>query len=162
MIGKGNPLWPHAFYTRVGGPIKLNPGDFITATCRYYNNHTEHVGVGSSRGDEMCNLYLMYQIPFVDKHLDFLQCWGYRNDHGAPSQEKIPQEVNELCPYPGYAGPISEQAIADGWKMPQIPDESMNHHHGGGGADHHEHEHGTMKMGDHDHKDVDTDDQGRF
>jgi hypothetical protein len=34
MIGKGNPLWPHAFFGRVGGPITIETGDFVSATCR--------------------------------------------------------------------------------------------------------------------------------
>jgi len=35
MIGKGNPQWPHAFYTRVGGSIDLKPGDKVLARCNY-------------------------------------------------------------------------------------------------------------------------------
>ena len=129
MIGKGNPLWPHAFYTRVGGPIRLEPGDYITATCRYFNDNDETIGVGASRINEMCNLYLMYSVPFKDEPLEYLQCWGYR-DVG-PSQSKIPDEVNEVCPYPGYAGLISDKAIESGsWKKPLIP-EIMVHHHAG-------------------------------
>ena len=69
MIGKGNPQWPHAFYTRVGGPIKLGPGDDVFATCRYYNDNDFRVGVGGARTDEMCNLYLMYTAPFKNELL---------------------------------------------------------------------------------------------
>ena len=69
MIGKGNPQWPHAFFTRVGGPIKLGPGDDVFATCRYYNDNDFRVGVGGARTDEMCNLYLMYTAPFKNEPL---------------------------------------------------------------------------------------------
>ena len=48
MIGKGNPLWPHAFYTRVGGPISLRGGDEVFATCRYFNEHEGMIGVGQA------------------------------------------------------------------------------------------------------------------
>uniref|UniRef100_H2Z540 peptidylglycine monooxygenase n=1 Tax=Ciona savignyi TaxID=51511 RepID=H2Z540_CIOSA len=35
MIGKGNPQWPHAFFTRVGGKIDLLPGDTVAARCDF-------------------------------------------------------------------------------------------------------------------------------
>ena len=35
-------------------------------------------------------------------------------------------DVNELTPYPGYAGKVSEKAIKSGkWKMPLVPDEMV-------------------------------------
>ena len=55
MIGKGNPLWPHAFYTRVGGPISLRKGDDVFATCRYFNEHEGMIGVGQASAFNLRN-----------------------------------------------------------------------------------------------------------
>ena len=38
MIGKGNPLWPEAFYKRVGDVITLKRGDKLMARCDYVSN----------------------------------------------------------------------------------------------------------------------------
>jgi hypothetical protein len=43
MIGKGNPQWPQAFFPRVGGSIVINPGDFVSATCTYFNKNDFYI-----------------------------------------------------------------------------------------------------------------------
>ena len=153
MIGKGNPQWPHAFFTRVGGPIKLGPGDDIFATCRYYNDNDFRVGVGGARTDEMCNLYLMYTAPYKDEPLKGMSCWGYSSRVDASDLETH-VDVELMTPYPGYAGPQSDKLIKEGkWPMPPIPEEMGHHHHGMGGGDddddnddhdHDDHDHGDM------------------
>ena len=51
-----------------------------------------------------------------------MSCWGYQTDY--PSDDINELDVNNLTPYPGYAGKVSEKAIKSGkWKMPLIPDE---------------------------------------
>ena len=162
MIGKGNPQWPHAFFTRVGGPIKLGPGDDVFATCRYYNDNDFRVGVGGARTDEMCNLYLMYTAPYKNEPLKGMSCWGYSSRVDPDDLEKH-VDVETLTPYPGYAGPKSDKLIKEGkWPMPPIPEEMGHHHHGmGGGGDDdagdHKDMHGHMH-GDDDHEDDHEDD----
>ena len=135
MIGKGNPQWPHAFYTRIPNSITLEQNDEIYATCRYYNSHDQYVGVGSARGDEMCNFYMMYSTKFRDGPLESLDCWGFDTNRQMYTSESINKisTVNDTTPYPGYAGVNSEEAINyGGWPMPSIPDEmqhSMTHEH---------------------------------
>ena len=35
-------------------------------------------------------------------------------------------DIEELTPYPGYAGKVSEKAIESGkWQMPLVPDEMV-------------------------------------
>ena len=46
MIGKGNPLWPEAFFTRVGGSIDLKPGDELIARCDYRSHRDRTTFVG--------------------------------------------------------------------------------------------------------------------
>ncbi|XP_046652087.1 peptidyl-glycine alpha-amidating monooxygenase B-like isoform X2 [Daphnia pulicaria] len=59
-IARGNPQWPQAFY---GMPhvFDLESGDIIAARCTYDStSKNETTYMGSTAGDEMCNLYLMY------------------------------------------------------------------------------------------------------
>uniref|UniRef100_A0A0P5MV37 Peptidyl-glycine alpha-amidating monooxygenase n=2 Tax=Daphnia magna TaxID=35525 RepID=A0A0P5MV37_9CRUS len=59
-IARGNPQWPQAFY---GMPrvFDLESGDIIAARCTYNStNKNTTTYMGSTAGDEMCNLYLMY------------------------------------------------------------------------------------------------------
>ena len=46
MIGKGNPLWPEAFYPRVGGEVDVRGGDVLMARCDYKSDRdvATHVG----------------------------------------------------------------------------------------------------------------------
>ena len=77
------------------------------------------------RTDEMCNLYLMYATPFRDEPLKAMSCWGYRVED-VESDYFNQLDVNDLTPYPGYAGAVSEKAINSGkWAMPLVPDEMV-------------------------------------
>ena len=46
------------------GPIRIQTGDFLTATCRYFNKGNDFVHEGAGRTDEMCNFYMMYRNGF--------------------------------------------------------------------------------------------------
>ena len=51
-----------------------------------------------------------------------IQCWGYNSN--VPKARIDDLDIEELTPYPGYAGKVSEKAIKSGnWKMPLVPDE---------------------------------------
>lgn len=138
MIGKGNPQWPHAFYTRVGGPIRVQKGDTVHATCTFFNEEEKTVQVGPGRTDEMCNLYLMYSVPYAPGPLHSHTCWGTN----FLTDPEIPDDLTDMTPYPGFAGEDSIKAIQNGWNIPPVPTEMVMHHHGN---DHHEdHDHGMM------------------
>ena len=78
MIGKGDPRWPHAFYTIVRDEmIRITKGDTITGTCRYYNNEKNRVRAGSERTDEMCNIYLMWRVKYQPEPMKLNSCWGW-------------------------------------------------------------------------------------
>nr|AEI84584.1 peptidylglycine alpha-amidating monooxygenase [Conus bullatus] len=60
LIGKGNPMWPQAFYP-TNTSVEVKPGDSLVARCTFNSvglNHT--VSVGSTGDDEMCNFYIMF------------------------------------------------------------------------------------------------------
>ena len=40
MIGKGNPIWPQAFYEREVKSIDLKYGDKLFARCNYVSNRS--------------------------------------------------------------------------------------------------------------------------
>ncbi|CBY18092.1 unnamed protein product [Oikopleura dioica] len=126
MIGKGNPQWPHAFYSRVGGSITIQKGDLVHASCTFFNKNNFEVFIGKDRDNEMCNLYLMYAIPFHPGPLNTPSCWKMNG----PAPDDIPDTLTDMTPYPGYAGEDSIKAIASGVKKPDVPMEMKMHHHG--------------------------------
>jgi len=72
-IARGSPQWPQAFY-----PMKqvqtVNPGEVVTARCTYNSTGVNHVtNIGSTAGDEMCNLYIMF-FTEPGKVGDYLMC----------------------------------------------------------------------------------------
>jgi len=74
-IARGSPQWPQAFY-----PMKqvqtVQPSDILAARCTYNSTGVDHdVGIGSSAGDEMCNLYIMF-FTEPGKVADYLMCSG--------------------------------------------------------------------------------------
>lgn len=75
LIGKGNPQWPQGFFTRVGGPITIHKWDQVRAICTFDNNEEHLVTDGPNREDEMCNMYLMYTIPYTFMPNKAPQCW---------------------------------------------------------------------------------------
>lgn len=63
LLAKGNPQWPQAFYP-MERIIQIDRDDILFARCTYNSTGKEVITeVGSSSGDEMCNLYLMYFAP---------------------------------------------------------------------------------------------------
>jgi len=77
MIAKGNPNWPQAFYP-MATELVVNPGDILAARCTYNTTgHSSPTRIGSTGGDEMCNLYLMFYTLSVKD--DFLVCADEQN-----------------------------------------------------------------------------------
>ena len=75
QIAKGSPQWPQAFY-----PMKqlqtVKPNEYMLARCTYNSTTRDQITyIGSTAGDEMCNLYLMYFFP-PGKASDFTSCGG--------------------------------------------------------------------------------------
>jgi len=72
-IARGSPQWPQAFY-----PMKqvqtVKPGEIVAARCTYNSSGVNHdTNIGSTAGDEMCNLYIMF-FTESGKVADFLMC----------------------------------------------------------------------------------------
>lgn len=72
-IARGSPQWPQAFY-----PMKkvqtVKPGEIVTARCTYNSTGVNHAtNIGSTAGDEMCNLYIMF-FTEPGKVGDYLMC----------------------------------------------------------------------------------------
>ncbi|OTF84011.1 peptidyl-glycine alpha-amidating monooxygenase-like protein, partial [Euroglyphus maynei] len=60
LIAKGNPQWPQAFYP-MDNLMQIDSQDIIAARCTYNSTQRNTLtNMGSTAGDEMCNLYLMY------------------------------------------------------------------------------------------------------
>jgi len=116
MIGKGNPLWPEAFFTRVGGSIDLKPGDELIARCDYRSHRDRTTFVGSTGNDEMCNFYMMFYTDNKKIASTSISCW---NDN---LKAKFPSTASQMTPYPGYGGITSTLAILQGRAVkPKIP-----------------------------------------
>jgi len=76
-IAKGNPNWPQAFYP-MKSQLVVNPGDILAARCTYNTTgHSTATRIGSTGGDEMCNLYLMFYT--LSSEDDFLVCADEQN-----------------------------------------------------------------------------------
>lgn len=117
MIGKGNPQWPQAFYTRVGGEIDIKKGDDLMMRCDYKSNRNRWTYVGSTGEDEMCNFYMMFYTE-NQKEAYTHQCWG------DALHLKFPATTAAMCPYPGFAGIDSTMAILQHKaKEPKVPAE---------------------------------------
>nr|CAB3264641.1 peptidyl-glycine alpha-amidating monooxygenase A [Phallusia mammillata] len=124
MIGKGNPQWPHAFYTRVGGTIDLDIDDILLARCDYSSNKETVTSAGMGGNDEMCNFYMMYYTTSSAVANSELSCWGDKHEAA------FPEGADDLAPFPGFAGQDSINAIASGKvPIPQVPDTHGHHHH---------------------------------
>jgi len=105
MIGKGDPLWPEAFYKRVGDVITLQRGDKLMARCDYVSSRDVATFCGFTGKDEMCNFYMMYYTKNKKVSMNDHTCW---NDN---LHLKFPPTASNMCPYPGYAGLDSKEAI---------------------------------------------------
>jgi len=99
-IARGSPQWPQAFY-----PMKkvqtVSPGEIVTARCTYNSTGVNHVtNIGSTAGDEMCNLYIMF-FTEPGKVGDYLMCANEQEGpaitRGLPSDsDKAPAAKPEL------------------------------------------------------------------
>jgi len=99
-IARGSPQWPQAFY-----PMKkvqtVSPGEIVTARCTYNSTGVNHAtNIGSTAGDEMCNLYIMYYTK-PGEVADYLMCRneqeGAAISRGLPADsDKAPEAKPEL------------------------------------------------------------------
>jgi len=104
-IARGSPQWPQAFY-----PMKqvqtVNPGEVVAARCTYNSTGVTHTtNIGSTAGDEMCNLYIMF-FTEPGKVQDYLVCAneqegsaitrGLPDDSDKPPQAKPDYEAHAL------------------------------------------------------------------
>ena len=99
-IARGSPQWPQAFY-----PMKkvqtVYPKDIITARCTYNSTGVNHAtNIGSTAGDEMCNLYIMF-FAEPGKVSDYLSCVnemeGESITRGLPADsDKVPDKRPEM------------------------------------------------------------------
>ncbi|XP_078484053.1 peptidyl-glycine alpha-amidating monooxygenase B [Ciona intestinalis] len=128
MIGKGNPQWPHAFFTRVGGTIDIKSGDTVMARCDYESTRDVATNAGMGGSDEMCNFYMMFYTSNIDTAGSDPNCWGMMSRIPLT----FPSTVDQLTPYPGFAGADSTLAIARGEVTQPEPLQAHphgNHHH---------------------------------
>lgn len=72
FFANGDPQKPQAFYP-LDNVVTLNKGDTVFARCVYNSMDKDNaVNIGSTAGDEMCNLYLMYYYEVENR--DFFEC----------------------------------------------------------------------------------------
>ncbi|KAF2346353.1 Copper type II ascorbate-dependent monooxygenase C-terminal [Trinorchestia longiramus] len=77
MIAKGNPQWPQAFYP-MKEVLTISPEEVIAARCTYNaTQRSRNTHIGSTKDDEMCNLYLMYYTDTVEGK-ESATCFGAR------------------------------------------------------------------------------------
>jgi len=132
LIGKGNPNWPQGFFTRIGGPITIHKWDSVRAICTFDNNDDHVVRDGPNRDDEMCNMYLMYTIPYTFVPNKAPQCWNNADKIMNYPKNLIESEAR----FPGDAGDFSDKHIAMGHvSRPAIPEMMSHAHHKMGGKE---------------------------
>ncbi|XP_047741152.1 peptidyl-glycine alpha-amidating monooxygenase B [Hyalella azteca] len=74
-IAKGNPQWPQAFYP-MDRALTISPQDIVASRCTYNSTARDRTTyIGSTKNDEMCNLYLMYYTD-TDKGQEGAVCGG--------------------------------------------------------------------------------------
>ena len=72
LFAVGDPQKPQAFYP-LNQTVTVNPGDTLFARCVYNSMSKSKVTyIGSTAGDEMCNLYLMFYSEAENQ--DFFTC----------------------------------------------------------------------------------------
>nr|XP_053650445.1 peptidyl-glycine alpha-amidating monooxygenase A-like isoform X1 [Cherax quadricarinatus]XP_053650446.1 peptidyl-glycine alpha-amidating monooxygenase A-like isoform X1 [Cherax quadricarinatus] len=97
-IAKGNPHWPQAFYP-MSQIFHVKTSDILHARCTWNSTtRARHTYIGSTAGDEMCNLYLMYYTD-RDQGSETGGC-GYENfpviTHNLPADSDVPLPPNPL------------------------------------------------------------------
>merc|ERR550519_2601687 len=95
-IARGNPQWPQAFY-----PMKevetVQPGEFLAARCTYNTvGHNTTTRIGSTGGDEMCNLYLMFYAKPDEVPKDFIMCMN--EQAGRAITDGLPEDSDTPLP----------------------------------------------------------------
>jgi len=107
-IAKGNPQWPQAFYP-MKEKVVLNPKDLVAARCTYNTtDFDKETNIGSTAGDEMCNLYLMFYTASRDPEDHYIQCVDeqFEKVSGAlPADSDVPLPRNKT---------LEEHAIGHG------------------------------------------------
>ena len=79
----------------------MSPGEIVTARCTYNSTGVNHAtNIGSTAGDEMCNLYIMYYTK-PGEVADYLKCSneqeGAAISRGLPADsDKAPEAKPEL------------------------------------------------------------------
>ena len=93
LFAVGDPQKPQAFYP-LNETITVNPGDTLFARCVYNSMDRSKVTyIGSTAGDEMCNLYLMFYSE-AEGH-DFFTC----GTNVAPQLGQVLQHVEDNALY---------------------------------------------------------------
>jgi len=95
-IARGNPQWPQAFY-----PMKqvetVHPGEILAARCTYNTlGHNTTTRIGSTGGDEMCNLYLMFYAKPGDAPDNFIMCMN--EQVGKAITDNLPEDSDTPLP----------------------------------------------------------------
>lgn len=95
LIGKGNPLWPQAFWPVQSENLKFQKGDIIAVRAVYSTeNETQKLQIGSKHSDEMCNYYIMYYRNATSASIP-LNCF----QNGFPKiVDNLPADANKLLP----------------------------------------------------------------
>lgn len=83
IIADGDPQKPQAFYP-LKDIVTIKPGDSLFARCTYDSTaKARSTQIGSTAGDEMCNLYLMFYTEA--DNADFFTCAGSQQTRNAYS-----------------------------------------------------------------------------
>merc|ERR1711962_406757 len=97
IIADGDPQKPQAFYP-LKDIINIQPGDSLFARCTYDSTgKNKYTNIGSTAGDEMCNLYLMFYTEA--DNADFFTCPGgqrSRNELSDVADKKIAELDNSI------------------------------------------------------------------
>ncbi len=98
-IAKGNPQWPQAFYP-MKEKIVLHPRDLVAARCTYNTtDFDQETNIGSTAGDEMCNLYLMFYTESRNPDDHFIQCMDEQFPEitaALPADSDVPLPRNKI------------------------------------------------------------------
>eukprot|EP00731_Ephydatia_muelleri_P016753 Em0009g1177a len=107
LIGSRSPQDPQAFYPVKDSSLQVSAGDWLAARCIYNSvGQSTSISMGSTSEDEMCNFYIMYDMP--------------NNDQGL---------TNSIC---GRAAPdsLSFPPVVPVTPVPDADSMEGGHHHG--------------------------------
>ncbi|CAL8074515.1 unnamed protein product [Calicophoron daubneyi] len=66
LIGAQSPQRLQTYYPVEDKDVKIYPHDLISAMCNMTNHEDKVFKMGNTRGDEMCNFYMMYWVSHDD------------------------------------------------------------------------------------------------